>query len=104
MNFDGSKRKTVEKVNKALLAKGIIGGKDLSKELPELGQSSLYCVTEIKTKEDIQRLVECYQGGRLEMGRDPKTLLRKFHEARWDEQIVFEMSVPGERGILVAEA
>ena len=38
------------------------------------------------------------------MGRDPKTLLRKFHEAKWDEQIIFEMSVPGERGILVAEA
>jgi glycine dehydrogenase subunit 2 len=36
--------------------------------------------------------------------RDPNTLLRKFHEARWDEQIVFEMSVPGERGILVREA
>ena len=37
------------------------------------------------------------------MGRDPATLLRKFHEAKWDEQIVFEMSVPGERGILVRE-
>ena len=35
------------------------------------------------------------------MGRDQKTLLRKFHQARWDEQIIFEMSVPGERGILV---
>ena len=38
------------------------------------------------------------------MGRDAKTLLRKFHEAKWDEQIIFEMSVPGERGILVREA
>jgi glycine dehydrogenase subunit 2 len=37
------------------------------------------------------------------MGRDPQTLLRKFHEAKWDEQIVFEMSVPGERGILVEQ-
>ena len=37
------------------------------------------------------------------MGRDKSTLLRKFHEARWDEQIIFEMSVPGERGILVRE-
>jgi glycine dehydrogenase subunit 2 len=35
------------------------------------------------------------------MPRDPDTLLRKFHEARWDEQIVFDMSVPGERGIIV---
>jgi len=57
LNFDHSKGTTVEKVNKALLTKGIIGGKDLSKEFPELGQSSLYCVTEIKTRDDIQRLV-----------------------------------------------
>ncbi len=57
VSFDGTRAKTVEKVNKGLLAKGIIGGKDLSKELPELGQSSLYCVTEIKTADDIRRLV-----------------------------------------------
>lgn len=38
------------------------------------------------------------------MSRDKKTLLRKFHQARWDEEIIFEMSVPGERGILVREA
>jgi glycine dehydrogenase subunit 2 len=37
------------------------------------------------------------------MGRDSETLLRRFHEAKWDEQIIFEMSVPGERGILVRE-
>ena len=57
VSFDGSRAKTVEKVNKALLARGIIGGKDLSKELPELGQSALYCVTEMRTAGDIHRLV-----------------------------------------------
>ncbi|MHA1945705.1 MAG: aminomethyl-transferring glycine dehydrogenase subunit GcvPA [Candidatus Hodarchaeales archaeon] len=49
--------KTVEEVNRALLGKGIFGGKDLSKEFPELGQCALYCVTEIHTREDIDRLV-----------------------------------------------
>lgn len=58
VNFDATRAKTVEKVNRALLARGIIGGKDLSKELPELGQSSLYCVTEVRTAEDIHRLVQ----------------------------------------------
>ena len=29
------------------------------------------------------------------MGRSKTTLLRKFHQARWDEQIICEMSVPG---------
>lgn len=50
--------KTVEQINKALISKGIFGGKDLSKDFPNLGQSALYCVTEVHTKEDIDALVE----------------------------------------------
>ena len=38
------------------------------------------------------------------MGMDKNTLLRRFHQARWDEEIIFELSVPGERGILVPKA
>ena len=38
------------------------------------------------------------------MGRNQETLLRNFHQARWDEEMVFEMSVPGERGVLVRQA
>lgn len=38
------------------------------------------------------------------MGRDQKTLLRKFHEAKWDEPIIYEMSTKGERGVLVPKA
>ena len=37
---------------------GIHGGKDISKEFAELGQTDLYCVTEIHSKSDIDRLVE----------------------------------------------
>ena len=37
------------------------------------------------------------------MGRNRETLLRKFHQARWDEPIIFELSVPGARGVLVPE-
>jgi len=48
--------KTVKDVNKALLNYSIFGGKDISKEFPELGNSALYCVTEIHSKEDIERL------------------------------------------------
>lgn len=55
VNFDGT-GKTVAAINKALLDKGIFGGKDLSAELPALGQSALYCVTEIHTADDIERL------------------------------------------------
>lgn len=50
--------KTVEEINKALQEKGIFGGKDLSRDFEKLGQSALYCVTEIHTKEDIDTLVE----------------------------------------------
>ena len=55
LNFDQSK-KTVAEVNSLLLEYKIFGGKDLSGDFPELGQSALYCVTETKTKEDIDRL------------------------------------------------
>jgi len=30
--------------------------------------------------------------------------VRNFHQARWDEPVIFELSQPGERGILVPEA
>ena len=55
VNFDGT-GKTVAGINQALLAHGIFGGKDLSAEFPTLGQSALYCVTEIHSKDDIDRL------------------------------------------------
>lgn len=48
--------KTVEQINRALLDRGIFGGKDLSGIFPALGQSALYCVTEIHTQEDIDAL------------------------------------------------
>lgn len=48
--------KTIKEINKALLKKGIFGGKDLSKDFSQFGQSALYCVTEIHTKEDIDKL------------------------------------------------
>jgi glycine dehydrogenase subunit 1 len=56
VNFDGT-GKTIAQINKALLARGIFGGKDLTKEFPELGRSALYCVTEVHTKDDMDRLV-----------------------------------------------
>ncbi|KON87830.1 glycine dehydrogenase [Sporosarcina globispora] len=48
--------KTIEEINQGLLECKIFGGKDLSIEYPELGQSALFCVTEIHTKEDIDYL------------------------------------------------
>ena len=55
VNFDGTGR-TVAQINQALLERGILGGADLSAYFPELGQSALYCVTEIHTQADIERL------------------------------------------------
>ncbi|MFQ5977431.1 MAG: aminomethyl-transferring glycine dehydrogenase subunit GcvPA [Candidatus Heimdallarchaeota archaeon] len=53
--------KTVEEVNKKLRDKGIFGGKDISQEYPAFGNSALFCVTEIHTKEDIDRLAQALQ-------------------------------------------
>jgi glycine dehydrogenase subunit 1 len=57
VRFDGTGR-TVAEVNRALLERGIFGGKDLSADMEWLGQSALYCVTEVHTPEDIERLGE----------------------------------------------
>ena len=46
----------MSQINRELLARGIFGGKDLSLEFPELGQTALYCVTEVHTQEDIDSL------------------------------------------------
>ncbi len=56
VNFDAS-GKTVAEINKALLEREIFGGKDLSQEFPQLGNSALYCVTEVHAKDDVDRLV-----------------------------------------------
>lgn len=57
VNFDGT-NKTVVEINKALLKRKIFGGKNLKNEFPELGNSALYCITEVHTKNDIDRLVD----------------------------------------------
>lgn len=56
VNFDKT-GKNVREVHEGLLGKRVHGGKDISREFPELGQTALYCVTEIHSKEDIDRLV-----------------------------------------------
>ncbi|MCW4052438.1 MAG: aminomethyl-transferring glycine dehydrogenase subunit GcvPA [Candidatus Bathyarchaeota archaeon] len=54
VNF-GHKR--VDEVHKALLESSVHGGKNISKEFPELGQTALYSVTETHSKADIDKLV-----------------------------------------------
>ncbi len=56
VNFDGT-GKSVAEINAALLAQSIFGGKDLNQAYPELGNSALYCVTELHRQADIDRLV-----------------------------------------------
>ncbi|MGD2201634.1 MAG: aminomethyl-transferring glycine dehydrogenase subunit GcvPA [Candidatus Bathyarchaeota archaeon] len=51
------KEKTVEEVHNGLLDRQLHGGKSLVEEFPYLGETSLYCITEMHTKRDIDRLV-----------------------------------------------
>ena len=56
VNFDKT-GKRVRSIHQALLKQhGIHGGKDVSKEFPELGQNALYCVTEVHSKDDVDKL------------------------------------------------
>jgi glycine dehydrogenase subunit 1 len=60
VNFDGT-GETVQRVNRALLARGVHGGKDLTGEFPELGSSALFCVTETHTQGDIDALADALE-------------------------------------------
>ena len=60
VNFDKA-GKTVEEVNAALLRNGIFGGRDISGDFPAFGQSALYSITEMHSKEDIDKLVSAVQ-------------------------------------------
>lgn len=55
VNFDQT-GKNVDEINQSLLQYGILGGNALHREFPELGQTALYCVTEIHTKSEIELL------------------------------------------------
>ncbi|HID16930.1 TPA: aminomethyl-transferring glycine dehydrogenase subunit GcvPA [Candidatus Bathyarchaeota archaeon] len=69
VNFDGTKM-TVEDVHKRLLKEGVHGGKIVKGEFPELGETALYCVTEVHSKEDIDKLAsslrKVLEGGKRE--------------------------------------
>jgi glycine dehydrogenase subunit 1 len=57
VNFDKAGLGANE-VNERLLKHHIHGGKNISKEFPELGETVLYCITEIHSKQDIDQLAE----------------------------------------------
>jgi len=50
--------KPVDEINKELLSHSIFGGNSLSTDFPMLGDSALYCVTEMHSLEMIERLNE----------------------------------------------
>ncbi len=50
--------RSVSRINRRLLRRGIFGGKGLSDEFPELKGCALYCVTELHTQGDIDRLAQ----------------------------------------------
>ena len=55
-------KREVKDVNAALLKEGIQGGKDVSDEFPQYGNTALYCVTEVNSQEEIQVLAEKIRG------------------------------------------
>ena len=56
--FTVSFKREVADVHRGLLKLGVHGGRDVSEDFPELGETALYCVTETHTKEDIDTLAD----------------------------------------------
>jgi len=55
VNFDDT-GKTVKEIHEKLLQWQVHGGNEITEEFPELGETALYCVTEVHSKEDIDLL------------------------------------------------
>ncbi len=53
--------KSVSRIHRDLLRQGIFGGQDLASEFPELKRCALYSVTEVHTKEDLDRLADAVE-------------------------------------------
>ncbi|RLE51116.1 MAG: aminomethyl-transferring glycine dehydrogenase subunit GcvPA [Candidatus Methanomethylicota archaeon] len=51
----------IEDLHKKMLKHGVHGGKLIKNEFPELGESALYCVTEIHRKDDLDQLIEVFK-------------------------------------------
>ena len=51
----------VKQINKKLLKRNIFGGLDLTAQSADLKNCSLYCITEMHSMEDIDKLVENLQ-------------------------------------------
>ncbi|MBN2551180.1 MAG: aminomethyl-transferring glycine dehydrogenase subunit GcvPA [Spirochaetales bacterium] len=58
VSFDAA-GKSVAEINRGLLAAKIFGGRDIGAEFPQYGNCALYCVTEVHTREDLDRLADC---------------------------------------------
>jgi glycine dehydrogenase subunit 1 len=52
----------VAAVNQALLSQGILGGYDLEQDYPQAQRQMLVCVTEMNTRQQIDRLAQALQG------------------------------------------
>ena len=68
VDFGGTGRSVAE-INRSLEAAGIHGLLDLSRHFGHLGQSALVCVTEVHTKDDIDRLAGALATAIAEEGR-----------------------------------
>lgn len=55
VSFNDSKF-DIHHIHRELLKRGIHGGKIIKNEFPELGETALYCITEVHSKSDIERL------------------------------------------------
>ena len=68
LNTDG-KGESIDHFNIELLKRGIHGGHKINTEFPEFGNTSLVCVTELHTKEDLDRLIKASEEIMAETGR-----------------------------------
>jgi glycine cleavage system protein P-like pyridoxal-binding family len=107
VNFDGT-GKNVDSVNQDLLDNKIFGGKDIREgyqhRIPRTGAKRNILRDGNPQPSGYRSTGGNFSGGdemSIAIGKKPP--LRRFHQARWDEPVIFELSQPGQRGVLVPE-
>ena len=62
MEFPVQSKYSEEEIQKALYEQGIHGGLSVQEAYPELGNTVLFAITEKRTKEEMDRLIEVLRG------------------------------------------
>ncbi len=103
VNFDGT-GKTVAEINRSLLSQRHLWRERPEPRVPGIG-SERPVLRHRSPHPGRHRPAGCNleRGGQMSIKICKKPAIKRFHQAQWDEPVIFELSQPGQRGVLLPE-